>query len=404
MNYSETVGYITEISDKGSVMGLDSIKNLLKKLDNPEKCLKVVHFAGTNGKGSTVAFVESILKKAGYRVGKYTSPAVFEYREIIQFEGEYISEEEYARNMSLVMEDEGMGHPTAFEMETALAFLYLSKKDTDIMLLETGMGGLTDATNIMESVLCSVLTTIGLDHMAFLGETLADITRIKAGIIKRNCPVVTYEQSDEIMEVIKSVCEKKNSELYVAEIKDYETAVAGNYQKINSSIAVKVAQVLRNYGFFITDNDIINGIGEMQIFGRYERICNNPLIIIDGAHNPCAAVQLRNTIDRDFSDNRLIFIMGAYADKDYSSVAGTVLRKEDTVFTVSTKGKRKLDAKKLAGSIRGCCARAIAADTIDKAVEMALDEMKKGEAKAVIAFGSLSFLGELKRKVKDKCL
>ena len=210
MNYEEARKYLIEVTKYGSVPGLDSIRELMRRLGNPQDKLKFIHIAGTNGKGSVLAYLSTILKKAGYRTGRYVSPTLFSYRERIQVDGEMIGREDLARLTEIVrdvsedMERDGLAHPTSFETETAVAWLYFAEKNCDIVVLETGMGGRLDATNIVQTTVLEILTSVSMDHMEFLGDTLAAIAEQKAGIIKPYTAVVSAPQEDEAMEVLLS--------------------------------------------------------------------------------------------------------------------------------------------------------------------------------------------------------
>ncbi len=228
MNYSEAREYLKNVNKLGSILGLNTIKELLKRLGNPQNELKVVHIAGTNGKGSIMTFVQNILMESGYKVGRYCSPAVFNEREIIRINDEYISEEQSADLLTRIKEkcdsmySEGLPHPTSFEIETAEALMFFKEQNCDIALIECGMGGETDATNVFEKVLCSVIATISLDHTQFLGSTIEEITKVKSGIIKENCPVVMSKQTGEAESVIKKVCKQNNSKLIIPTEQDFE--------------------------------------------------------------------------------------------------------------------------------------------------------------------------------------
>ena len=274
MNYSEAREYLKNVNKLGSILGLNTIKELLKRLGNPQNELKVVHIAGTNGKGSIMTFVQNILMESGYKVGRYCSPAVFNEREIIRINDEYISEEQSADLLTRIKEkcdsmySEGLPHPTSFEIETAEALMFFKEQNCDIALIECGMGGETDATNVFEKVLCSVIATISLDHTQFLGSTIEEITKVKSGIIKENCPVVMSKQTGEAESVIKKVCKQNNSKLIIPTEQDSENVeidglttkvtykasnnkeyilnlqALGTYQIKNAKTAVEVALVL----------------------------------------------------------------------------------------------------------------------------------------------------------------
>ena len=214
MNYEQARAYAVNVSRSGSILGLDSIENLMHELGDIQERLKIIHIAGTNGKGSTGAYLERVLIEAGYRVGRYSSPAVFDPMEVWRINLQSMSHEEYADIMEQVkcacdrMVEKGMEHPTIFEVETAMAFLYFYQKKCDYVLLEVGMGGRTDATNLIRKPVCSVITSVSMDHMQFLGNTLTEIAQAKAGIIKKDCPIVTIMQKAEAMEAIKAEAEK----------------------------------------------------------------------------------------------------------------------------------------------------------------------------------------------------
>lgn len=429
MNYSEARKFVEETTKYGSILGLEAIKTLLDELGNPQDKVKIVHVAGTNGKGSVFTFVQNVLLKAGYHVGRYASPAVFEYREIIQFDGKNITEEEFAKYMANVksacdrMVSQGKHHPTSFEVETALAYLYFSNKPCDIVLIETGMGGETDATNVEKEALCSVITSISLDHMQFLGNTVEDIAKVKAGIIKENSDVVVSNQGESIINVIESQAAVKNSKVVVANepynIKidgyitsfDYVTAndkklsvkisMMGAYQLINACTAIETLEILRSKGYDITDENIIEGMKNAKWPGRMEVVKEQPLIVIDGAHNPGAAVKLKESIEMYFTNKRIAFIMGVLADKDYSKEIKIVAGLAKKIFTITPDNKRALNGKALALAVADSNKNVIFEPTLEEAVKEAENLYKNNEIDMILAFGSLSYLGDLKNIIND---
>lgn len=221
MNYKEAVAYIEEVQTYGSVLGLENIVELCKRLGNPQKDLKFIHIAGTNGKGSVLAFVSAILSKAGYKVGRYISPTIFDYRERIQINDKMISKQALGAYMGRIKEvcdamaEEGLPHPTIFEMETAMGFLYFKEKGCDMVVLETGLGGITDATNVIENTVVAVVTSISKDHMGFLGDSLKEIAQKKAGIIKEGCLAVTSRQESSVRKVLEEACKNRGTELFL---------------------------------------------------------------------------------------------------------------------------------------------------------------------------------------------
>ena len=458
MNYSEAREYLKNVNKLGSILGLNIIKELLKRLGNPQNELKVVHIAGTNGKGSIMTFVQNILMESGYKVGRYCSPAVFNEREIIRINDEYISEEQSADLLTRIKEkcdsmySEGLPHPTSFEIETAEALMFFKEQNCDIALIECGMGGETDATNVFEKVLCSVIATISLDHTQFLGSTIEEITKVKSGIIKENCPVVMSKQTVEAENVIKKVCKQNNSKLIIPTEQDFENVeidglttkvtykasnnkeyilnlqALGTYQIKNAKTAVEVAIVLdkaltektnicdesdmnnstgmknniNNSGNTIEKN-IKKGIEKTVWPGRMEVISKEPLIIIDGAHNPGAVLELRKTLDLYFTNKRITFIMGVLSDKDFSKEAEIIADRAERIITITPNNSRGLDGHKLAETLVKYNHNVQVADSLKQAAEESIDTIKENRADMILAFGSLSYLGELKQVVRLIC-
>ena len=458
MNYSEAREYLKNVKKWGSILGLNTIKELLKRLGNPQNELKVVHIAGTNGKGSIMTFVQNILMESGYKVGRYCSPAVFNEREIIRINDEYISEEQSADLLTRIKEkcdsmySEGLPHPTSFEIETAEALMFFKEQNCDIALIECGMGGETDATNVFEKVLCSVIATISLDHTQFLGSTIEEITKVKSGIIKENCPVVMSKQTVEAENVIKQVCKQKNSELIIPTEQDFENVeidglttkvtykasnnkeyilnlqALGTYQIKNAKTAVEVALVLdkaltektnicdesdKNNGTGMKNNinnsgntiekNIKKGIEKTVWPGRMEVISKEPLIIIDGAHNPGAVLELRKTLDLYFTNKRITFIMGVLSDKDFSKEAEIIADRAERIITITPNNSRGLDGHKLAETLVKYNHNVQVADSLKQAAEESIDTIKENRADMILVFGSLSYLGELKQVVRLIC-
>ena len=458
MNYSEAREYLKNVNKLGSILGLNTIKELLKRLGNPQNELKVVHIAGTNGKGSIMTFVQNILMESGYKVGRYCSPAVFNEREIIRINDEYISEKQSADLLTRIKEkcdsmySEGLPHPTSFEIETAEALMFFKERNCDIALIECGMGGETDATNVFEKVLCSVIATISLDHTQFLGSTIEEITKVKSGIIKENCPVVMSKQTGEAESVIKKVCKQNNSKLIIPTEQDSENVeidglttkvtykasnnkeyilnlqALGTYQIKNAKTAVEVALVLdkaltektnicdesdKNNGTGMKNN--INNSGntieknikkdiEKTVWpGRMEVISKEPLIIIDGAHNPGAVLELRKTLDLYFTNKRITFIMGVLSDKDFSKEAEIIADRAERIITITPNNSRGLDGHKLAETLVKYNHNVQVADSLKQAAEESIDTIKENRADMILAFGSLSYLGELKQVVRLIC-
>lgn len=433
MNYQESRAYIEKATlEYPSALGLDNMRELMKRLGNPQDHLKYVHVAGTNGKGSTIAFLYSVLSGAGYCVGRYISPTLYSYRERIEMQKERITREEFARFMTLVaqtadeMTREGLPHPTSFEMETAVAFLFFEYKKCDLVLLEVGMGGNLDATNIIHNTLLAVLVSISMDHMSFLGNTLAEIAEKKAGIIKSGCHVVTTRQKPQAEEVILKTAEACHVPCTVADAQDaqivqesclgqiicyqgeeYEIPLAGVYQKENAVLALNALKILNDLGFPTSAAQRKQGLKMASWKGRFTVLCQKPLFVVDGAHNPGAADMLAASIEHYFKGKRLIYIMGVFGDKDYESVIKKTVPYAEKILTIQTPDNvRALPAEELAETVRKYHPDVQAQASVEAAVKKAFSLAK--EQDVILAFGSLSFIGEMtglveKYAARKKC-
>lgn len=409
MEFKEAREYVDGLSRFGSVLGLDNIKALLKLLDNPQEKLNVIHVAGTNGKGSTISFISSILKEAGYKVGKYTSPVVFDYLEKYQINDNNISEEAFAKLAEKIksilekLKKQGI-QPTLFEVETAMAFEYFMEEKCDVVIIETGMGGDMDATNVCTKVLASVLVSISLDHTGFLGNTIEEIADHKAGIIKDKCPVVVMRQQDKVMDIVEKKAFSHNSTVYIGDKVDLQTSLAGEWQKYNAGVAVKVAEVLvKEHNFAIGSEHIEQGLIHANWPGRFEKISENPCIIIDGAHNPDAAIRLREAIDIEYKTTSFVYIIGVLGDKDFDEVIRVMANRGEYIITVTPSNLRALDAGLLRDAIAKYNNNVQAVETLEDAYNIAINKLNEIHGrKAILAFGSLSYLGEFKRICKEK--
>lgn len=420
MTYEEAAEFADSTKKYGSILGLESIRNLMQELGNVQEQLHIIHVAGTNGKGSVCAFLSAALTEAGYRVGRYNSPAVFERREVFRIGETMISKEEYAavfervQTACEVLTKRGCPHPTVFEVETAAAFLWFYEKKCDLVLLETGMGGETDATNLITHPVCSVLTSIGMDHMQYLGNTIEEITKVKAGIIKKGCPVVALKQSDGVCEVIKNKAEECGSRCVLVEVPQYmqeapiwgttlqdvhygsvHTALGGVWQRENLSLALAVLKLLEESDYSITKEAVQSGIAKTIWHGRYEVLQTEPLFIIDGAHNPIAAKRLKQTIEKDFTNREIIYIIGVLADKEHEKMLRLLLPGAKAVFTVTPDSPRALDGESLAKEAQKYADNIWYVPDIGKAVKMAKETAK--ESDVILAVGSLSYLKEVKK-------
>lgn len=428
MTFSEAMDYINAISKKGSVLGLDTTRELLRRVGNPQEKLKFVHIAGTNGKGSVLAFISTILAEAGYRTGRYISPVIYQYCEKIQINGEYISTQAVAAIVEVLkkacdaMVKDGFGQPTVFEVETAMAFLYFLNEGCDIVVLETGMGGRDDSTNVIPAPVCSVITSISLDHVGIIGNNLREIAECKAGIIKEDSSVVLYSQSQEVMDVIRETCHEKNCGLRITspqsievledtlggqnfhygEWKNIRIHLLGKYQRENAAVALETVEVLRENGFVITDEKVRDGMEHTRWPGRFEIVNNRPLIIMDGAHNPDAAKVFRETVEEYLDGYVKIFVMGVLRDKDYSKIIELTNDLAGAIITINPDNARALSDVELKDAVNQCKKKeipVIAAGRIEGGIEMASQiAIQLGNVKtAIVVFGSLSFLGDLGR-------
>ncbi|MBD5483597.1 MAG: bifunctional folylpolyglutamate synthase/dihydrofolate synthase [Lachnospiraceae bacterium] len=428
MNDRQAMAYIEELSSyRGIVPGLESIRELCRRLGDPQKHVPVIHIAGTNGKGSTLAYLTAILTAAGYRVGSYSSPAVTDYRERFMINQKMIAKTVFAKLLGRVAEAaeqmaaEGYAHPTAFEVETALAFCFFVEKNCDVAVVETGMGGLLDATNLIEKPLVSVLASISMDHMQFLGGTLAEIAAHKAGIIKEGCPVVSMAQKKAAAEVIADEAAKKHAPLFLADAKaasgirygltgqsfhyggfrNLKISLGGMWQIENASLAVETVRVLNEQGFSVSETALRKGLLSAQWRGRMTVLQKKPYVITDGAHNADAVEKLADSLSFYFTNKPKVFIMGVLRDKEY----GTMIERmaplaEQLIAVTPPENPRALSAYELAQAIRKVNEHVTAADSLEEAVEMAY--LLTPPEGVIVAFGSLSYLGRLEQVIRDR--
>lgn len=426
MNYEEARVYLDNVAKYGSVLGLDAMRELLRRLGNPEKGLKIVHIAGTNGKGSVLAFLSTVLTESGYRVGRYISPTLFSYRERIQVDGEYIEKEPLARLVTRIreaseaMDRDGLRTPTAFEIETALGLLYFAEKKCDVVVLETGMGGRDDATNAIAEVMMEIFASISLDHLGVLGNNLTEIAECKADIIRKNSLVISAFQKEEAAEVLKRTAAERNAKLvtvdpgqisdvkygyeeqsfsYGAE-KNIRIHLAGAYQIENAALAAEAVQGLRSLGFRISDEAFRRGMEKTVWRGRFTCIHKETLVIMDGAHNEDAAKKLAASIETYFPGRKISYIMGVFKDKEYEKVIRITAPYAAKVTAVETPGNpRALPKEELKKVWETFGVPVTTADTIAEAVKENITSAEKEEI--IVVFGSLSFLGEAEKAVKE---
>ena len=419
MTWQETLDYIEDLQQYGSVPGLDNMYRLCEKLNHPEEKLKFVHIGGTNGKGSVLALISETLKEAGYRVGRYISPTIFEYRERIQINGRKITKKDLAHEMSIMKEiceslvEEGKPHPTVFEIETAICFHYFLQKECDIVVLECGMGGLLDATNVIQNTMVEVFASISYDHMAILGKTLGEIATQKAGIMKPGSRAVALKGEEEVEQVllqkakevqipltfadtskargIKSTLEKQT--FTYKEHKNVAITLAGRYQIDNAVLALEALDALTLAGLSIPEKAVQKGFLKALWPGRFQVIAKKPYFIADGAHNRDGAAKLAQSVQFYFTNKRIIYIMGMLRDKEQEEVLKVTAPYAEQILTIPTKGARGLSSYDLACMARDYHERVTSLDSVQEAVELAY--LMADKDTIIIAFGSLSFLGEL---------
>lgn len=420
MNFEKAMEYIHGTLKFGSKLGLDSISRLLDLMGDPHKKLKYVHVAGTNGKGSTAAYISSILTSSGYRTGTFTSPYIQRFTERIKINGAEISQHDladiigYVKSKIDIMTSRGMDHPTEFEIITAAAFEYFCRENCDIVVLEVGLGGRFDSTNVIEKPEVCVITTISLDHTDRLGGTLAEIAYQKAGIIKSECDTVLYPQKAEAERVFEEVCSAQSSVIHKADMsslvlksysldgqvfdykvyKDLKTKLLGDHQLRNAAVAIDACELLRNKGFNIDCNAVKNGIFRTEWPGRLEVINREPVVIIDGAHNLEGGQSLNEALERYFKNKKLIFIVGFLRDKDYHQIMAMLAKKAQSIITVTPNNERAVPSSELAAILKSYSDNVSDGITIKNGLKIAMESID-GDS-VICAFGSLYMIGELR--------
>lgn len=423
MDFLEAQNYLEKVrSQKGIVLGLDTMRHLMAKLNNPQDKVKFIQVAGTNGKGSTAAYLTSILSEAGIKVGRYTSPAVFSSTEQYFACGSCISESEYAKGVTAVAEAAASldgETPTAFEQETALAFWYFAKKGCELAILEAGLGGDMDATNIVTTTVCSIITSISMDHCRILGNKISEIAAHKAGIIKPGAPVICIEQKEDAMEPIRAAAkaadtplyevhrdevrqifsDKRESIVFFREFENLHLKMLGSCQPENAALAVQAAIVLsRSYP--IEKKHIYDGIEKTRWGGRFELHSGSPDIILDGAHNPDGIRRLRESVNQMFGAVPICYVCGVLADKDYEKEIEILFGRASEVLTVTPPSPRAMKSTDLKAAIKNRFPqlKVIAFegnDDIEKAMEAATSQENP-----VVVCGTLTILARVKEWMK----
>jgi len=422
MNYNEALTYIHSICWKTTKPGLERTQYLLGKLGNPEKQLKYIHIAGTNGKGSTASMLSSILEQAGYKVGLYTSPYINRFNERMQVNHQQIPDEDVARyaDMMKPITDAMPDCPTEFELITATAMLYFAEQKCDIVVLEVGMGGELDATNVIDASEAAVITAMGFDHVKELGPTMADIARAKAGIIKNGGEVVIYGGNEEADPVFEETCRQRNagfhrpdfSQIVPGEFsldgqtfsykswKDLRIPLVGSYQMNNASVVLETVEVLRGKGWNISDKNVRDGMANTSWPARFEIMQRDPVFILDGGHNPHGIRGTAQSLQRLFPGKKATFVTGVMADKDVESILGLITPLAKEFYTVCPDNPRAMTAEELARRIRALGVEATPCASVAEGVEKAI--AAEGKDGVVCALGSLYMSGEIRACFPEK--
>ncbi len=408
MDYREARAYMKKAECYGSRPGLDSVRELLARLGNPQNDFPVIQIAGTNGKGSVGAFLCSALQKAGIAFGRFCSPAVFCERETISFEGTMISEKDYGDCMEPVaqkaeqMAKEGLLHPTAFEMETALAYLYFSKAHAALAVVEAGMGGALDATNVTDRTVLSVITSISMDHMSFLGDRLEEIAKQKAGIIKPGGVAVTGFQDPRAEQVLRDCCTEAGAKLILADLKglsEISPGLAGPFQLENAAIALESVRCLQTLGFSIDGQAIREGFEQVVWRGRMQKLGSRPDVWMDGAHNRDGVRRLKEAMISLYGFQKIHMVIGIFRDKETDVMCREMAELMASVHTVTPPGSRGLPAGQLAKTAARYCHQVCACHCVAEAVEKAVS--RAGTEGIVLIFGSLSYLAEAEKAYEN---
>ncbi|MCI8565003.1 MAG: bifunctional folylpolyglutamate synthase/dihydrofolate synthase [Lachnospiraceae bacterium] len=422
MTYEEALIYIHSVIWRGKRLGLSRICTLLSRMGNPEKELKFVHIAGTNGKGSTAAMTASVLQEAGYRTGLFISPFIHCFNERMQINGcpiedvELVELVEEIRPLAEAMEDK----PTEFELITALAFAYFRKNHCDIVVLEVGLGGKMDSTNVIGTPEAAVITALGLDHTKELGDTIEEIAAAKAGIIKENGTVVFYGQNAVALPIIEETAKRMHCKLLLP---DYDSLhleardadgqrfsyggrtglrirLLGTYQLYNAAVVIETIQVLQRQGWNISDVALQKGLSAARWTGRFENICSRPRIFVDGSHNPQGMQATAASLRAYVPQGGITFLVGVLADKDPAGMMGELTGLASSFIAVTPPSMRAMEAAELAGLLRTMTDRPVqAAASLEEGCALALKAA--GPDGVICALGSLYMVGDLTRIFRE---
>ena len=415
MDYVQALEYMDGTRWFGSKPGLSRTRELLEALGRPQEKLKYVHIAGTNGKGSCAAMLASVLKTAGLRTGLYTSPYLFRFNERMQINGQPIPDEALAELVTRIrpiaerMED----HPTEFELMTAAALLWFAEERCEIVVLEVGLGGRFDATNVIDAPEAAVIMNIGLDHTAVLGDTVEQIAAEKAGILKPGCAAVLYQQQESVMEVVRKKAREIGAELHVADFSQlvsefdslegqsffyrgepYALSLLGDHQLRNAAVVLETVEVLRRRGWPISHEATEHGLYATAWPARFELVSEEPPFVVDGGHNPQCARSVTDNLLRYFPDSRRVLLVGVLADKDYPRLFEILNEAADEWVCVSPDSERALAAADLGEHLRRFGKPVAVCGSIPEGVETARE--KAGTDGMVCAVGSLYMAGAVR--------
>ena len=410
MTGQEAADLIHQRAWVGQQPGLDRIRRLLGRLGNPQEKLKFVHIAGSNGKGSTAAMLSSVLTAAGLKTGLYTSPHLWRFHERFQVDGVPISGEDLAEITAQVLE--AAEDETEFELMTAIGMVYFLKAECDIVVLETGLGGRLDSTNVIPAPEAAVITHIGLEHTEILGDTLDKIAREKAGIIKQGCDVVLCEQGFDLYCLFEEICKFRYSRLALTVNPEvlssglegqtftyrgeglYHIALLGEHQLQNAAVVLETVNVLRRRGWDIPEEALVRGLGQARWPGRLELARRGPDVILDGGHNPQCMEALARALGELYPGKKLIFLTGVLADKDWSTMMGELLPLAKEFYTITPDSPRAMPAAELAAYLEGQGAKATPCGSVREGLELALVFLPPEDV--VCVTGSLYMIGEVR--------
>ncbi len=416
MNYNEALEYIHSVEWLGSKPGLSRTETLLKKLGNPEKDMRFIHVAGTNGKGSTCSMCDSVLRAAGYKVGLYTSPYIVRFNERMCIDGMPISDDELAELVDEIkpLADSMEDKPTEFELITAIAFLYFKRHNCDVVVLEVGMGGRLDSTNVIDSPVVSVITGVAIDHTSVLGNTVAEIATEKAGIIKRQCPVVYGGRDDTAFEVISAKSEERDARVVRTKLDalsvkqmdvtgtvfdydgmtDIKLSLCGSYQPENAATVIETVRMLNQRGFDVNETALREGLANARWRARFELLSSDPVVVFDGSHNMQGVTAAAESVHTFFKGEKTVVLMGVLADKEWERMTEVICGFAERFVCVTPNSPRALSAESLAKKVEELNTKSYPAKSIDDGVAVAYSEAKRLN-KPLVMLGSLYMYGDV---------